>query len=188
MEITKLAPCIIALVGLPLTGKSTLGRALEKSSNALLCDVDVSRKALHLEGDKDNIRGSEAYEKQAMLNAYILNHKKAKEALEKNIPVILTATYSRPVYHEMLKKLSEETHTPLIVFLLESTDKKAKVRVEKRAAEGSNSNLQSFTDYLGVKMRYQCITDVELLKLDATKSIGELVELVLRNLRKYIIN
>jgi adenylylsulfate kinase-like enzyme len=38
---------IIALVGLPLSGKSTLGKELAKRSNLVFLDVDQVRQQLH---------------------------------------------------------------------------------------------------------------------------------------------
>ncbi len=142
---------IIALTGLPLTGKTTLGERLVQKTDALFFDVDRARQELKRGNDW---LGSDR-EREIMLEAYQFNHEKAEAALKTGRAVILAATYSRPTYHEMLERLSSDEHVPLDVFLLALPQEEAEIRIAKRVAEGSDSNIRSLEGYLEVRDRYE---------------------------------
>lgn len=172
--------CLIALVGLPLVGKSFIGQELARQSNFIFYDVDETRLELY---PKKEYSGPER-EKEIMLESYQHNHKKAQQLLSDNKPVILAATYSRETYHEMLKKLARESKTPLKVFYLYIPDDQITQRIKKRLAEGSTSNITNLDTYLSVKNRYQLITDVDLLKLDTSLPLQETIETIWYTLKQ----
>lgn len=173
-------------MGLPLVGKSTLGEELEKNSNIVFLDVDVARRELRLKNDANSARGTEEYERWAMLKAYKNNHQKAEKYLRLEKPIVLAATYSRPIYHRMLKQLSKNTGTKPVVFLLECSGKGIKERIKSRIKNPGLSNILDFESYLSVKNRYKTFKEIKLFKLNTQKEPSSLVEEVFKKLGRFV--
>lgn len=167
---------VIALVGLPLSGKTSLGKELSHQTDAVFLDVDEARQEIAPGGEWLGPN----QEREIMLEAYKRNHERALAVLRTGKAAILAATYSRPVYHEMLRDLASGEGVSLSVFLLEPSDRSVTKRLKARQVEGSNSNITSMEGYLEVKGRYQ--PPAESSVLDASKPIGEMAELVLQTL------
>lgn len=160
-------PCIVAFVGLPAVGKTTLGKQLEQASNITFFDVDETRSELEMKNEFSS-------EQETMEASYEANHKKAREALLKGLPVGLTATYSRSKYHEELLLLSRETNMPLVVFHIVAPDEKIDAALEERRITNSSlSNIQDRDKYNEVKERYQKIPYEKAIDLDTTGKTSE---------------
>lgn len=160
--------CIVVLSAPPLFGKSTLGKEMAVYSNLRYLDVDDARQSLFAQTTAPLPSEQEA---QAMKASYELNHARAALLLEQNQPIILSATYSRDIYHEMLIDLAKKTGSPLKVFLLEASDESVLRRLEKRQREGNNSNIQTLEDLLGVKNRFIPITGVEVTHINTDRTL-----------------
>lgn len=169
-------PCIVVLAGIPVAGKTTLGRAICEGSNFFFCDVETARK---------QIEGSGAWlgpekEKDIMLSAYTLNHRWVEEKVRDGRPVLITATYSRPVYHEMLAALQQETGVPLKVFLLTAPQEVVMERIAERS-KNNPSNLRTVEQLQTVLDRYVPYPDV-LETIDTTRPMEECVNEILKHL------
>jgi predicted kinase len=170
----QIKPSIIALTGLSVSGKSTLGAALAKDSNTVWLDVDTARKKIDA---KSGWRGPEQ-EKEIMLRAYARNHALAKRCLGEGKPIALCATYSRKTYHDMLRQLRDSSGVPLFVYLLELSDEVAEGRLAQRRKEKSLSNVTTREAYLEQKHRYIPFPGGELTVLDGSRPVLEQAERV----------
>ncbi len=123
--------CIVVLMGLPLTGKSTLGHRLADMSNFTYLDVDEMRQELSPGQD----RRSDQEERQIMLASYQRKFNLAVPLLEKGDPVVLGATYSRPEYEAWLRGFAQQTDSPVIVFRLHAPKRVLQLRLSRRPAD-----------------------------------------------------
>lgn len=164
-------PCIVALVGTPGSGKSTLGELLSSQSNFSFFDVDMTRKELEEELKKEN--KSFSSEKEAMEASYDKNHDKAQQALENNQPAILVATYSRELYHDMLRSLEKETGFPLIVIRVNSPVSKIEKTLEQRRNFPGHSNVTTIEHYNEVANRFQNMEHPNFFEVDTTEKAPE---------------
>lgn len=160
--------CLVVLCGPPLSGKTTLGRELAKHSNFAFLDVDEARWEIFLKSD----RLPDKQEQFAMQTSYQKNHEKARDLLQLRQPVIVAATYSRELYHQMLQDLAERNGAELRVFLLVVSDEEIRRRIENRANENP-SVIKTFEQFSEVKNRYRVIEGVRLVKIDTSLSVEE---------------
>ena len=160
-------PCIVALVGLPLTGKSTLGYYLGKFSNLVFLDSDDVRTQIF---ERTTPRLPPDQEMFAKLVSYQKTHEIAMEHIQRQEPVAIEGTYSRKIYHEMLKRLARKAKVPLRVFLLESTDETIRRRLMIRNNENTNrSNLATVDDLQEIKARYEPLTDIWMITINSNQ-------------------
>lgn len=169
---------VIALIGLPLSGKTTLGKEIERQTDVVFLDVDKTRQEI---APGNEWLGPDR-EREIMLTAYERNHADALAVLKNGKAAVLAATYSRPVYHDMLTKLTLEAGVPITVFQLQVPDQIVADRLEKRKLEDSNSNITSMESYSEVKGRYQPPTE-NVTIIDASMPLNNIVEFVLKELQ-----
>lgn len=180
VEVERIAfpPIIVVLAGLPRTGKGTLANTLAQQTNLIHFDVDDAR----YKGNLPPPRGIEEEEKIKMAQAYLTNHQRAREALRKGQPVILNATYSRTIYHEQLRQLTQETSCPIVFFLLEAPDEVIRKRIESGQQSGV-SNITAFEDYVSVRDRYQEYPD-RVTRINTDRSIDVCITDILNYLKR----
>ena len=174
---------IVVFAGLPLVGKTTLAQALAQHSNFVPLDVEDARYPLGI--PRYPQRGTPEEEKETMALAYIRNHKWAQKLLGLNTPVVLSATYSRPEYHDQLLALEHTTKKPLVVFQLEAPETVIEQRLKERQRNGSASNIQTYEQYRDVKSRYQAITGIDMHYLDTGQPINDCITKILHELSKH---
>lgn len=172
-------PIIVVLAGFPRVGKSTLANALVNRTNLVHCDVDRARYQKH-PPETPPPRGTEEEEKERMAQAYRRNHQQAKEALLRNQPVILNATYSRRSYHELLEQLARETGNQIVFFLLEAPDEVIRQRIET-GQQSSVSNIVTFDQFTAVRDRYEPYHD-GVIRIDTSLPIDTCVKTILEHL------
>jgi hypothetical protein len=112
-------------------------------------------------------------EKIIMENSYQANHQKAAQLLLNNQPVILAATYSRPLYHQMLKDLAVKTQSPLRIFFIRAPQHAIAPRLTERQSQKNLSNIKTASDYLGVQNRYQLIDGLTVTKIDTGRTLKQ---------------
>jgi predicted kinase len=171
---------LIAISGLPLSGKTSLGQALAEKTDAVFLDVDEARQEIF--GGNQWLGPKK--EGQIMLEAYACNHERANQALRDGKATIIAATYSRPAYHEMLKQLALRERAPLSILFLEKLSRDAvSERMIKRIQEGGRSNIISMESYNELKARYQPPTE-NVIVFDANQTLTQLTEAALKALGK----
>ena len=170
-------PSIVAIIGPPLTGKSTLARSLSTISNFTPLDVDVARQEIFPISKRDMVLPGEQ-EVFAMLNSYQRNHEKARDLLNTGKPVVLVATYSRQIYHDMLRQLESKFNVPLKVILLSCSDEEIKRRIDQRSRSGDFSNVKTLDHYKNTKDRYQRINGVNILEVNTEQPLEECLKVI----------
>ena len=186
-EKIQFAPSIIALTGIPFTGKTTLGKALADRTNFIFCDVDEARWSV-FEKRVDQgypVELASPFNRFAMNVAYQKNHEIARDLLKQGNPVVLAATYSRVDYHNMLRWLSETSKVPILVFLLQISDKVAEERLEERIRSNSSSNVLTMEQYLEIKIRYQTIEGVNLIRISTEKTVSQALQEIISYLSPF---
>lgn len=111
-----------------------------------------------------------------MLASYMKNHEKAEEMLALGKAVILAATYSREIYHQMLRELSIKHRAPLYVMLLQVPDEVIETRMQDRIAKGSTSNIVNMESYAEVRDRYRQFEGSELVAINTAGSLNDTLE------------
>lgn len=155
---------VLALAGLPMVGKSTLGRELANRSNLVLLESDEARWQIFLE-DKGRILPKDK-EALAMQLAHEKNTENAQVFLREGQPIILTGTFSRQYYHNLLKDLAQLHSTPLMIVLLTCSEDEIKRRLPKRSTAGVLSEEELFAAHQEVQKRYETIQGTDLLIID----------------------
>lgn len=161
-DIIHLQKCIVAVAGPCLSGKTTLAEALASKTNMVYLDIDEAR--IEIYGDQLSPPMGACYER---------NHDHAKPYLLEGKPVILGATYSWTGYHEMLKKLAEETQTPLRVILLKTSLEEIIDRVKMRQEHRDLSDVTTAEKAIDLYQRYQPISndpEVRVIEIDSSSS------------------
>lgn len=171
--------CLVVLMGLPLMGKTTLGVELARCSNFRFLDVDDARWEIFPPAERLP-RNQEAF---AMQTSYQKNHEKARDLLLDGKPVILGATYSRELYHEMLKWLARQTDSPLRTFLLNAPDEVIGQRLKARIENGNPSTVKSLDAFKEVQGRYQLIQGINLTIIDTSLPPKENIKQILSALQ-----
>lgn len=152
---------LVALAGLPGTGKSTLAYHMAHALAALVLDKDVIRAALfppawvEYSTEQDDFCMSVMFQ----VSAYVLRK-------DPHQPVILDGrTFSRRYQVMALKRFAEELQTPLRIIECISSDGTARQRLEK-AASGQKRHLAENRDYalyLEIKERFEPIDEPKLV-------------------------
>ncbi|MBI2327662.1 AAA family ATPase [Candidatus Curtissbacteria bacterium] len=169
---------VLALAGLPLVGKTTLGKELENRSNLTLLESDEARWEVFPEEMRGKILPA-LQEAFAMRVAHQRNYEKARDLLLQEKPVILTGTFSRQIYHDMIKNLSQRYSAPLKVIFLTCSDEEIKKRAQKKSADGTLSKEELLAAHYEVKNRYQIIQGVDLLEVNTEQLFNEYFSQVL---------
>jgi predicted kinase len=170
---------VVAISGLSLSGKTSLGQALAEKTDAVFLDVDKARQ--EISGGTQWLGPEKEYE--IMLKTYACNHERASKALRDGKATIIAATYSRPVYHEMLKQLALRERAPLSILFLEELSRDAvSERMIKRIREGGRSNIISMEGYSELRNRYQPPTGKNVITFDANQTLTQLTEAALNAL------
>lgn len=178
--------CLIAITGVPASGKTTLGTVLADNSNLLLLDVDQTRRRLF--GNHGLLDPEQ--ERSEMERSYLENHQLAEAALRQNHPVILVATYAREFYHAQLKELAEKTNVPFKVIQLSIEDDQTVIpRLEERRNDSSTfSNITTYESYLGVKKRFKSISGVRTRVIDSSHPLPTVYQDALAFLSDLIVS
>lgn len=117
--------------------------------------------------------------------AYQKNHEIARDLLKQGNPVVLSATYSRVDYHDMLKWLSETSKIPMRVFLLHAPDKVIEERLEERVRSNSNSNVLTMEHYFEMKNRYQVIEGADLIGINTERPVDQTLQEIFSHLSSF---
>jgi len=178
--------CIVALIGPPLVGKSTLGTEISKESNFVYLDIDQIRQDLFNHPTEQRLAPDQ--EAFAMITSYQKIFELARNTLAKGEPVLLAATYSKKIGHEMLRQLAQISGSPLKVFLLvNSNEDEIRSRLKLRAQGKSLSNIRNFQDLKDAQQRYEKIKGVDFAEIDTNNPISNCKNKIFEFLSAYKI-
>jgi len=162
---------IIVFAGLPLTGKTTLSRELERLLSITRIDIDEIRQFLfkHHPVDTERDRDKDAKQMFASWQSFFAL---VNNVIAAGLPVIVAGTFSRKIYHYRLMVISEYYNVPLKVIHCSAPDEVITQRMELRNQEQKNpSNLKSMEGYYRVKARYVKFAAPNLLDVDTSEPI-----------------
>lgn len=182
-------PCIIVLAGPPLSGKTTLGNRLHNETNGMFLDVDVRRSQIFRDKQNWLLPEDEHFQKQemfAMQTSYQANHERARNWIKAGTPVVLAATYSRELYHRMIRDLSKETGVFLAVFKVEppKSDEELLKRLEGRNSGNNPSNVKTLEHFYEVLNRYRSPQKVPIRRLDTGKGVEENIREIIQRVEE----
>jgi predicted kinase len=152
---------LIAMAGLPGTGKSTLARCLADACNGVILDKDVIRAALfpaaliEYSTRQDDFCGSIMFQ----VAAYILHNDPQRR-------VILDGrTFARRYQVAALEQLAEELKVPLKIIECVCADETARQRLEGTATKGEKhlAANRNYALYLRIKESCEPICQLKLV-------------------------
>lgn len=150
---------VVAVIGLPTSGKSTLGRALAEATELHFIDIDDGPTSC-APSREENPYGSKASrirERQRMAIAY----KTLNGAIEANLfhgfSIIISACYPRESYREILAGIVRRAGGCLRIIWCQYSDSLEEVerRVGERVVSNSSGGCRSISHYLDDKSRYE---------------------------------
>jgi len=152
---------LIAMAGLPGTGKSTLGRLLADACNAIVLDKDAIRAALF---PIDLIEYSTRQDDFCMsimfqVASYIIRNDPSRHVM------LDGRTFSRKYQVAALEQLAEELEVPLKIIECICSDETARQRLEakgKMEAKHIAAN-RDYALYLSIKARFEPIRQPKLV-------------------------
>lgn len=149
---------VIAVVGLPTTGKTTLAREISKVTGFHYVDIDAGPAACAPPQESDPYRSEEAKtrEQLRMRVAYTVLHEAVKANLSQGFSVIVSATYSRYAAQEFLEKAVSAGGGTLRVVRFRYNDTREEIerRINDRVSRGAVGGCRSVSHYLADKERY----------------------------------
>lgn len=160
----SLSSTLVAIAGLPLAGKTTLGRNLESVLGIHYCDSDDLRHVAfglptHKEYDalwQDPDRATKLMA-QNMKLAYMLLHNTVDMALGAQRPLIISACYSSESSQKFLKEVVSKHGTTLRLVMCElKKESREELEARMRRNDGDRfvTGTKTWADYEQVKARY----------------------------------
>lgn len=179
-------PTVTVIVGLPTTGKSTLGRALAEASHLLLIDIDdgpAQCTVLHpqpVESDEDFDRV-----RQIMRVRYHVLMSAIEANLREGISHIAIATFSRRENQNRLRgTVARAGGTLRIVWCqYDDTDEEVERRINERVQSGATGGVRSVKHYRNSRDHYE---GIELPHLVVRMDHGVDLRTVVKQVRNYI--
>lgn len=152
---------VVAIVGLPTSGKSSLGRALAKATSFHFVDIDEGPASCAPPQEKDPYQSEEmrARERARMTVAYTVLHAAIEANLAQGFSAIVAATYSSVGAQHFLDQAVERGGGNLKVVWCQYRDSPDEVerRIRDRLTRGLPGGCRSTDHYFDDKRRYEDI-------------------------------
>lgn len=165
---------VVAIMGLALSGKTTLGKELSHRTGIHHVDVDddCARCAPPQEKDPHISEEGRARERKRMRVAYTLLHEAVKANLQAGWPVIVSAMYTAKGSQEFLRRAVEENggKLKLIWCVFDDTDEEVTRRIAKRISRNEAGGVHSVSHYFEGKSRHEG-TDLPHLKVNTSQDL-----------------
>lgn len=167
---------VIAIMGLPLTGKTTFGRALSQLIGIHYIDIDDGPVRCAPPQEENPYRDDAARmrERKRMIIAYTVKNAAITANLEAELSLIVLATYSRKSAQEFLVQAVQEGGGELKIVwcYFNDTPEEISRRVNDRLARNERGGCRSVQHYLDDKARYEG-TELPHLKIDPSQMTDE---------------
>ena len=156
-----MGPRVIAIAGLPTTGKTTLGKALAQATGLHFVDIDEGPASCAPPQEENPLRSDEARarERARMTVAYDTLHAAVEANLVQGFSLIIAATYSRHSSQDFLQAAVARRGGVLKIIWCQYHDTPEEIerRVADRLAHGAVGGCRSTSHYLDDKGRYEGI-------------------------------
>ena len=150
---------LIALAGLPGTGKSRLGRALAKELPASILDKDVVRAALFQPRDIEYSTSQDDFVVSLLFQtAAYLAHRDPRQ-----VQILDGRPFARRYQRADLVRFTSEQGIPLCLIECVCSDETARRRLEGRRASTHLARNRNFTLYRRLKAEFEPIEEQRLL-------------------------
>lgn len=163
-------PCIVALAGAPLSGKTTLGKELAGRTNFLFLDIDEQGKKL--DPMLSTLPGPLANTGRMMAKYGYLNSL-AANGLTEGRPVLLAATFSHDSYVNYLRaladldrRLNQSQESALRFFVLDTPEESLPSRIEERVKKGSDSDVVTLDRAIAIRERFVPIKGDDVVQIN----------------------
>ena len=145
---------VVAIGGLPLSGKTTLGRRLAEVTGVHYVDIDAApaQEENPYRSDESRLR-----ERRRMTVAYTVLHAAVEANLAQSFPVIVSATYSRISNRTFLSDaaLRGKGKLKTILCIFKDAPEEVERRVAYRLKLGAPGGCRSASHYFDDKGRYE---------------------------------
>lgn len=149
---------VVALVGLPLSGKTTLGKALGEAIGVHYVDIDQGPAVCAPPQESEPNRSEEALarERARMEVCYDVMLATVEANLRWGFSVIVSATFSNVANQERLKAIVEEGGgiLKMIWCQFDDTAEEIERRIQERRSRGLGGGVRSAAHYQEVKGRF----------------------------------
>lgn len=162
---------LIAITGLPGTGKSTLAEALADELDAVHLNTDRIRHEKSQLGK---------YNKSTKSRIYNVMFEKAREALSKGKPVILDATFYTRALREPVDALASDLNIEAVWVEIRADQK----TIQSRVAEERKYSEADFKVYMIIKKSYEPLERPHLVVRSDIMSVDEMVGKVQSQVKK----
>ncbi len=170
---------VVCIVGLPLSGKTSLGEALREATGEHFIDIDdgPAHCAPPQENNPYHDEESKARERNRMITAYTVLHAAVSSNLEFGRSIIVSATYSRASTQDFLKTAVDSQGGSLKVIWcgFNDTPEEIERRVNARVKSGARGGCRSVTHYLDDKARFVPFETDCRIKVNTSESIATCV-------------
>lgn len=168
---------IVLLCGLPLTGKTTLGKELEARLKIPFVDIDVIRQALFEQPQEEMDQELDQFQMMISYKALFW----VTDFLAKlDYTFIIAATFSRDWHHQKVIEISKRNNTPVRPIYLFASDEEIMKRISQREIKkDSFSTCRTPEHYEKDKGRHKLIPLSPRLNLDTAQPIEECLEKIM---------
>ena len=172
---------IVAMAGLPASGKSAIARRLANELSAIVLDKDAIRAALFPPSEIEYSTRQDDFCMHVMMEVaeYILRKDPAKHV------VLDGRTFSRRYQLEEWKRMASGLGVPILVIECVCADETARRRLTRDYAEGRHvAANRTYEMYLSVKARFEPIPDPKVV-LDTDQSLDNCVGLAMQYIQSW---
>lgn len=150
---------VVAIMGVPLSGKTTLGNALSRRIGVHFIDIDdgPARCALPLDPEPLATEEKAAETRKRMAIRYSVLHEAISANLRQGFPLIVAATYASKSSQEFLRRAVKENGGALKLIECVFNDENGEVerRIHYRHANGETGGCRSISTYRADKGKYE---------------------------------
>lgn len=154
---------LIAITGLPGSGKSTFAAALSKALQADHWNTDILRDALNLRGQYD------VSTKEKIYAALLL---RTEASLTSGKTAVVDATFYRKALREEYNALANRLEQPICWIELKADEESIRQRVQQKRLYSE----ADFSVYLKIKTQFEPIEQPHLVLWSDQRSVEEMVQ------------
>jgi predicted kinase len=160
---------LLAITGLPGTGKSTFAKALAEQLQALHLNTDIIRDALNLRGQYDASAKEKIYDEM---------QRRTAAALSEGGTVIVDGTFYKQAFRTQFGALAEQHHHT--VQWIEIRAKEAVIR--QRVVKKRQYSEADFEVYLQIKAKFEPLQQPHLTLWSDQMSVDDMVRHTLEHI------
>jgi predicted kinase len=176
-------PLVVAVGGLPGTGKSTLAKAVADALGAELLRTDEIRQELLGSGERAAVDGG-IYRPEARQRVYRELFRRAAELAREQIPVVLDGTFARASLIEEARRLATDARTIWLAVECHCPAEVAHQRIRNRLEAGGDPSEARPEIHDRERQRWEAWpADLPQVRIETTSPLGDQAALVTTQLQ-----